>query len=36
MNFKGLLVASVGVFVVYIAVKGTGKDVWNVLANKGK
>lgn len=35
MNWKGLLVATGGVFLVYIAVKGTRKDVWNALTRKG-
>ena len=36
MNFKGLLVATVGVFLVYMAVKGTFKDVWKSLTSAGK
>ena len=34
MNFKGVLLALVGVFLVYIAVKGTYKDVWKSLTAK--
>ena len=35
MNWKGLAVATVGVLLVYWAVKGTYKDVWKALTSKG-
>ena len=35
MNFKGLLLAGVGVFLIYIAVKDTRAAVWAALSPKG-
>lgn len=36
MDAKGLIVATVGVFLIYMAVKGTYKDVWKALTAGGK
>lgn len=35
MNFKGLLLAGAGVFLIYIAVKQTYKPVWAALTKGG-
>lgn len=35
MNFKGILVAGLGIFLVYIAVTGRYKDVYKALTYKG-
>ena len=35
MNFKGVLLAIVGGFLIYIAVTKRYRDVWKALAQKG-
>ena len=35
MNAKGLIVATVGFFIIYIAVKDTYKDVFKAMSRKG-
>lgn len=34
MNFKGLLLGGVGAFLIYMAVKGTYRDVWKAMSAK--
>jgi predicted heme/steroid binding protein len=34
MNWKGVLLAAVGGFLIYMAVNGTYKDVWKAISQR--